>query len=153
MSILLNARQAMADHVQESAGHHNSGPVVSLYLKYVHLDDGEPWCASAICYWAQGTALVVSGSALGLLHVNKQSQVNKNDIQIGDIVVWDHGGGKGHCGVVNSITTINGKIAFTSIEGNTSDPSQPSVREGWCVAEHVHDMEDPKLAGFFRIPN
>ena len=67
----------------------------------------------------------------------------------GLVVIWDRGGGSGHCGIVDEVHE-NGTV-FHTIEGNTSNPHDFNAPEG--VYRKIRDYETPpakswKLMGF-----
>ncbi len=118
---------------------------------------GAEWCAAAaILTWKKTYAgnIEILGRINKLVSLNSQAMANNfhadpvwptsADVpRLGAIVVWQSGDSKtmGHTGIVVAIDQ-NGKH-FTSVEGNTSSPSQPDIRNGWTVAKHVHTLGAP----------
>lgn len=125
----------------------NSSPLIDHWLAGVGEPPGEPWCAAFACACVFETdptlAFFKSASALHLLVRNPDRVIS--DPEPGALVVWDHGHGKGHVGI---ITGVNGPT-FDAIAGNTSEDGR--AREGVMVAEHTFSVDDPKIAGFIRV--
>lgn len=85
-----------------------------------------------------------SASALKLLSRNPDRVIS--DPEVGALVVWDHGHGKGHVAI---ITAVDGNT-FSAIAGNTSEDGKS--RDGVMVAEHSgFSSSDPQIAGFLRV--
>ncbi len=119
---------------------------------------GDEWCAaSAKLAWKKGynDNPDVWAKAHALLSLNCQEiarnfhadpvwPTSVSVPKLGAIAVWQEGNSftQGHCGIV---VAINGN-QFTTVEGNTSSPSQPSIRNGWTVAQHVHTLGLPHSA-------
>lgn len=114
---------------------------------------GAEWCAAnAILCWKKCYVInnpTVWAIAHKLVSLNSQQMADNfhNDPiwptsatipQLGAIVVWQAGDSKtmGHAGIVVWIAP-DGK-SFKSVEGNTSSPSLPSIRNGWTIAIHTH---------------
>lgn len=129
----------------------NSSPLIDHWLAGVGEPPGEPWCAAFACACIAETdptcSFLKSASALKLLSRNPHLKVV--DPFPGDLVIWDHGHGKGHVGI---ITDVNLPLwTFSAVAGNTSDIDAKS-REGVMVAEHSgFAMSDPTIAGFLRV--
>lgn len=116
----------------------NSGPEVDGYLRSTNLGPGFPWCMSFVYWCFQGASnnlgisnpLVKTAGCLEqwnrstLQKINNSQAVNNPSlIKPGSIFIMDFGGGKGHTGIVE---TISGGYINT-IEGNTSTSQ---TREG-----------------------
>ena len=118
---------------------------------------GDEWCAASIkLTWKKGYAdnPGVWAHASHLISLNSQ-QMAKNFHadpvwptsihvpKLGAIAVWQEGESltQGHCGIV---VAVNGN-QFTTVEGNTSSPSMPSIRNGWTVAAHTHTLGLPHV--------
>jgi hypothetical protein len=134
----------------------NWGPRVSAYLRVVGLDFPAPWCAAAVCWGIAGARdalrLVVpvrfrfSARALGLLEVNPDLVLPADSDEYPRVIVWDHGGGLGHCGIELGVLP-DGDL--DTVEGNTS-PS--GSREGYGMFRHdFRRPDDPRIAGRLRI--
>jgi hypothetical protein len=119
----------------------NRGPKIKQYLNSVGLNEGNPWCASFIYYCAQKAAsklgnpnpVYKTGGCLshwnnttGIKVKAKDAQDNVSLVKVGSIFIMDHGGGKGHTGI---ITSREGGFINT-IEGNSNDNGS---REGLGV--------------------
>lgn len=128
----------------------NSSPLIDHWLKLVGQPPGEPWCAAFACACVletdPGLGFLKSAGALKLLSRNPDRVIS--DPEVGALVVWDHGNGKGHVGIV---TDVNLPLwQFSAIAGNTSEDGKS--REGVMVAEHGgFSMSDPTIAGFLRV--
>jgi len=96
------------------------------------------------------TALKASASALHLLSENQHLVVPFEEVQPGDVLIEDHGGGLGHVSIVTDVVRVDGKVAgLSTIAGNTS--ADGHSRNGDRVAEHPHDLPDPRIAGVLRV--
>jgi CHAP domain-containing protein len=123
--------------VHEEGGN-NRGPKVDEFLASVGLDPGFAWCASFV-YWcfrqaAQQLGLVNpcprTAGAVRLWTLTEPICRDQFPAP-GAIYVLDHGGGKGHAGIVESIDA-DGMIS--EISGNTNAAGS---REGNAVARHA----------------
>jgi hypothetical protein len=126
----------------------NSSPLINRWLASVGQPPGEPWCAAFACACVYDTDPTIgflrSASALKLLARNPDRVIS--DPEVGALVIWDHGHGKGHVAI---ITAIDGQT-FSAIAGNTSEDGKS--REGIMVAEHDgFQVNDPTIAGFLRV--
>lgn len=128
----------------------NSGPLIDDWLAFVGGHPGDPWCAAFACVSVHEARMMEkmgplefkrSSGALRLLAVNDALKVPVSDAQPGDLLIWDHGGGKGHV----SIKTGTG----THIAGNTSPDGKS--RQGYGVFEHGYDEQDPRIVGVIRV--
>jgi len=123
--------------VRESGGN-NRGPQVEQYLASVGLDPGFSWCA-AFVFWCFRQASQQLGlvnpcpRTAGAVRLWTLTEPICRDLvpAPGSIYVLDHGGGKGHAGIIESIDD-EGTIA--EISGNTNAAGS---REGNAVARHV----------------
>jgi hypothetical protein len=116
----------------------NSGPKVKEYLASVNLAQGAPWCM-AFVYWCYSQAatqlnarnpLVQTGHVLTGWRNATCTKISSADainnpalVKPGQIFIIDHGGGRGHTGIVKS---VEGGF-LTTIEGNSNDAGS---REG-----------------------
>lgn len=116
----------------------NSGPVIDLWLHAVGARPGDPWCAA----FAWGM-LDEAARKLGLANPQRptasvhwlwrtaHTRAKTGKPVPGSIFCIDHGGGKGHCGIV--VGELPGKEpGIRTIEGNTNAAGE---REGTMVRE------------------
>ena len=139
------------------------GPQVDVYLASVGLDaehegangEGYPWCA-AFVHWCfqQSTAETLpnpcpkTGVALHLWDLSPL-QARTQLPAPGDVFIVDHGKGRGHCGIVSSVSPDSQTI--TSIEGDTSADGS---RTGDAVGEHLWRPSDGargRLVGYLEL--
>lgn len=129
------------------------------YTKYGVLTgtNGQPWCASFVC-WCFYTAAnkdkskatdVLAGSFSAACTTNmnafmKQNRFTKSNPQPGDVVFFGNTSTSNHTGIVISVT--GDKI--TTIEGNTS-PGKFN-NDGGCVAEKTYSVNESRIAGYGR---
>ncbi|NWJ49446.1 MAG: CHAP domain-containing protein [Bacteroidetes bacterium] len=127
--VIIIAHQQLG--VKEEPEGSNSGPMVNEYLKSVNLPPGNAWCA-AFVYWCfeQASArlnrlnpLVKTGSCLyhwrrtkGIRITSAEALRNPLLIEPGCIFIINYGKGKGHTGIVVSVTGDT----IQTIEGNTN---------------------------------
>lgn len=149
--VMLQASEAEAKKVREVPVNSNRGPDVEEYLKRVGVPPGNSWCC-AFVYWcfdeaakSQGSINPMVRTAGCLDHWNRSSSKRASRIPAKDAVnnpalvkpgmvfIMDHGGGKGHTGLVEK---IDGGL-ITTIEGNT-DASK--TREGGGVYRLVRKV-------------
>ena len=127
---------------------------------------GEPWCMDFVHFCVDqvnSVIKVLSGKSWDLLlrsescmNVYKHYQRGKHKVYLlpaeGRVVIWNRGGGEGHCGIVSAAE--EGEEHFYSIEGNTSgrlSPSQETLGEGvYAKFRHIErpPAEGWKLMGF-----
>jgi hypothetical protein len=143
--LLLKALEIAASQigVLEDPPGSNRGVMVEKYLASAGCVPGDPWCASFV-YWCFNEAakslnvnnpLTRTGGCLSHWTRTKGGKIsclnatnNASLIQPGFIFIMDHGRGKGHTGIVKSVS--DGYIQ--TIEGNTNIEGS---REGLGVAE------------------
>jgi hypothetical protein len=137
--------------VREDRGRRNRGPQVDQYLTRVGRDPagGLAWCV-AFTYWCFDEAAVHLGVAnpcvktAGVLDHWARSPVSirlgaedafddPRRIRPGALFIIDHGGGKGHSGIVTRV--LAGEIA--TVEGNTNERGS---REGDGVYEKTRSI-------------
>lgn len=134
----------------------NRGPKIDQWLLDLRVPIGNPWCMGFV----QG-AFAETASILGTPDPLKPDTAGCMDLwnrvpkswrrgvqegRRGDIAIWNHGGGKGHTGIVKGYAAG----FYTTIEGNTNDDGS---REGREVCEKDdRKYNDHKLAGFIRVP-
>jgi hypothetical protein len=126
----------------------NRGPMVDKYLASVGLNPGLFWCM-AFVYWTFNEAaiqlnrrnpLVKTGGVLRQWNETTAKKVLKNDavnnpnvVKPGQIFIIDHGGGKGHTGIVTAVEGGN----IRTIEGNSNTTGS---RNGIGVVELVRKI-------------
>ncbi len=150
-AVLTAANGQLQLRVRETPGTPNRGPQVDQYVRSVGLDPagGYSWC-QAFVYWcfAQAAAsLNVANPCVrtaGVLdHWNRAPPLTRIDEQAafddprlvrpGAVFIIDHGGGKGHAGLVTQV--VSGAVA--TVEGNTN---QAGSREGDGVYTHTRSI-------------
>lgn len=134
-TLLTQARATLGTHEE---GGKNRGGSIDTWNRGVGAPLGSPWCAS----WAWS----MFRDACALLGVSNpcpktasshamwtMADPDKRTIlpAPGDLYVLDHGDGKGHVGIVESVTPA-GQVA-TEISGNTNEAGS---REGNAVVRH-----------------
>jgi uncharacterized protein (TIGR02594 family) len=123
----------------------NRGPEVDVYLRTVGLDPTRaafPWCA-AFVYWCFFRAATDLGSenpcpktASVMKLWAKTQQKRTTRPAPGDVMIMDHGAGRGHCGIVLGV----GARHVVTVDGNTNGWGS---REGDQVAvrtRYLHDV-------------
>jgi hypothetical protein len=149
--VLMVASGEEAKHVREIPVNSNRGPQVEQYQRRAGSSPGNAWCCSFV-YWcfdeaaqARGCANPMVRTAGCLDHWNKApsrrakripasaAKADPGLINPGMIFIMDHGEGKGHTGLVESVA---GGL-LTTLEGNT-DASR--TREGGGVYRLVRKV-------------
>jgi len=149
--VLAFAAAEEARHVREVPVNSNRGPEVEQYQHRAGASPGDPWCC-AFVYWCFDEAVQGLGrvnpmvkTAGCLDHWNRAksrgatripsyaARDNPGLVKPGMIFIMDHGSGKGHTGLVES---VKGGL-LTTIEGNT-DASK--TREGGGVYRLVRKV-------------
>jgi len=165
---LTNSGKTFADilsknaNVKEQPKGSNRGPDVDRYVKTTGLnpENGYPWCMAFVYTMFDDFTSKMSiknpliKTAGVLNHWNKADRslkININDIRNnpslmkpGQIFIQDHGGGKGHTGIVVSVNAQN--RTFTTIEGNGVEYNT-ATREGDKVVRNTRKMSQNNLAG------
>ena len=115
---------------------YKESPAGSNHTKYgawIGLQN-QPWCMSAIQYWAHKVGLVLpakTGSCTSLMYAAKiAGQWVTGSYKKGDIVIFEWSNGSRHCGIVygvcsNNLTTIEGNTAY----GNDSNGGEVMLRD------------------------
>lgn len=126
----------------------NWGVPVQDYLKSVGITVPASWCA-AFVYWCFENALnegevnplIKTGGVL--LHWTKADKKYRvvGDPKPGDVFIMDFGGGKGHTGIVESVTSSQ----INTIEGNANETAG---REGTEVRRKTRSRS--KIKGYLR---
>ena len=134
--------------VSEEPKNSNWGPRVSEYLKAVGIKFAAPWCMAFVVWCCKEAGLnegiPKTGGVLDAWRKCKQQYRVTSGYRIGDILIFDFGGGKGHTCIVED---VQGSILKT-IEGNTNDDGS---REGYEVARRDRSVHSAKLIGAIRI--
>lgn len=131
----------------------NWGHPVQDYLASVDINFPASWCM-AFLYWCFRKAsldLLIENPMIKSGGVLKEWDTNHFEYKIephsrlqpGDIFIQDHGGGLGHCGIIES---IDGDTLHT-IEANTNNNGS---REGYAVERKTRPRTDPKIIGYLR---
>lgn len=130
----------------------NRGKRIEEYQRTVGIGPGNPYCIAAVCTWMKEAAqelgvprkyTISSASALRFLEHNQKSgmsfSVDKlTPDMIPCVFVIDHGGGKGHAGLVVGESAEPG--TYVTIEANTN---QAGSREGdgvYSKTRHVSEF-------------
>lgn len=136
----------------------NRGPRVEEYQRAAGAHPGDPWCASFVvwCFLRAGEEtgmscpLPITPGAMKLWR-KSDPWMHWNMPSAGSIFVLDHGGGLGHCGLVEAFTP-DGRLL--TIEGNTGPGITVAAkdREGDGVyRRHDRTVSDPSLVGFVDV--
>ncbi len=149
------ARKYLELGVQERPRGSNSGPYIDDWLEALGGKPGDPWCSAAACAWVKEAnggsypdGFHPSASGLRLLEKNAALCIPRPWKPLpGDIVVWSHGHGTSHVGVVEGTATVEGITWFNQISGNTNDDGS---RAGWKVWRNRDPLDDVRIAGFIR---
>ena len=124
----------------------NYSPQICVWLRNVSVLHPSPWCAAfawgmledACREFGLRNPVRPTASSHKLLAEANRLSARAADPGPGYIFGIDHGGGKGHCGIV---VEVDGDTICT-IEGNTKSEG---AREGNCVAAHVRKIADCSL--------
>lgn len=137
----------------------NKGPMIDKYLAAVNLNPGYAWC-QAFVYWcyqqaaqqlSQNNPVVKTAGVLDCWNRTAvqfkipQAEAIKHPKLIlpGYQIMFNHGKGKGHTGVVER---VEGQIVHT-IEGNSNSDGS---REGYAVVRQKRRIDNKLLAGFIK---
>lgn len=143
------------EHEGETEARRNSSPKIDGWLRFVGQPPGVSWCAAYTCSMIHETDPSVefhkTASAMKFLELNAHLRVTLQEARPGDVVIWDHGNGKGHIAVMTGTTKFNDQLTeFAAIAGNTSKDGKS--REGTMVKEHDgFDATDSRIAGVVRV--
>jgi hypothetical protein len=124
----------------------NYSPQICIWLRNAHVLFPAPWCAAfawgmlddACRELGLRNPVRPTASAHKLLTEGDRLGARSTEPGPGYLFGVDHGGGKGHCGIV---VEVDGD-AVCSIEGNTNAAGS---REGNCVATHRRKIADCSL--------
>jgi len=149
---IANARRWATGHSLETDGP-NDGPEIREWLARRGIMRPAEWCAASACAWIEDAARALnivlklrrSAGSLRLLELNPDLIVEAP--QPGDIMIEDHGKGKGHVRIVTDVHLL--PVSFDAISGNTS--ADGHSRNGDRVAERVVMLPVAQLAGYLRI--
>lgn len=127
--------------VKEQPPGSNRGQGVEAMQQLVSISPGSPWCAACVA-WAGQSALgkkwplPLTGGCAALGDFAKQKKVLMPTPQVGDVFLLYFPSLKrfGHTGFITGQAEGS---AWTTIEGNAADPSQPSSREGYGVFQRT----------------
>lgn len=129
--------------VSEQPPGSNKGPEVDKYLASVGINFPAAWCAAFVYWCHQQAGIAGVPKTGGVIDMWNKAPYNRvTQPQPGDVVIFDHGGGKGHTGIVESVKGDT----LTTIEGNTNDDGS---REGYEVARRQRSASSAK--GFLRF--
>lgn len=111
--------------VKETPGKPNSGPEVDLFLASVGLPSGQSWCASFVhfCYRVAAAKLSTvnpcprTGGCLRMWEL-ADAHFKTQTPTVGAVYILDHGGRKGHAGIVTKLAA-DGTVA-EEVSGNTN---------------------------------
>ncbi len=133
---------------QESPKGSNWGHPVQDYLASVGIAFPASWCMALVywCFEEASNALNTRNTAIrngGCLNVWRLApKASRSSVpSIGSVVIFDHGKGFGHTGIV---WKIEGDKIFT-VEGNTNDTGS---REGFEVEYKDHLISNTKIVGY-----
>ncbi len=139
----------------------NSGPMVNEYLKAAGAGPGDAWCQSLV-YWCYNIAALMNGirnpvvKTAGVMHcwesapvssriTKEAAEADKSLVLPGYQIIFDHGKGLGHTGLVES---ISGNTIIT-IERNSN--SGGSRNGGEVVRQTTRrTFDDSQLKGFIK---
>lgn len=121
--LVARALDIAALHVGVREAGKNRGPVVEAYLARANAHPGDPWCAAFVYYCFSQAALelvmpcpVPRSASVHRMWI-KAPTFQRGEPTVGSVVCWDHGHGRGHCGLVAEV----GADWIFTIEGNTDD--------------------------------
>lgn len=142
-------------NVREVSGP-NRGPDVERFLKRVGCPPGESWCAAFVTSCVYEAEAVVGGpaqfkgsaGALRLFELNPGLRIQAP--VSGSIFIIDHGAGKGHTGLVESVNLE--RSLLVTLEGNTGPgPAAPAQdRNGDGVYKRI-DRKISDCCGYLAI--
>lgn len=143
VTALLNAAREL---LGTREGPHNSGPIIDAWNAAVHSPPGSPWCAAFVYHVHEvaserlglPNACVRTGSSHSLWTSSDPARRTQLPAP-GDVFVLDHGGGLGHCGIVETVAPDGRTV--TSLEGNSNEAGS---REGTSVVRHTWKPGDGK---------
>jgi hypothetical protein len=152
---IANARRYAIGKSLETDGP-NDGPMIREWLAERGIMQPALWCAAFASAQIHDAAramgivthLRYSAGALRLLELNHDLVIAEPEM--GGLVVWDHGGGKGHVGIITGVTRVGAELA--SIEVIAGNTNLEGAREGNAVVERGFPFPQArKLAGYLRV--
>jgi hypothetical protein len=133
-------------YVREIPAFSNRGPDVEMFLAFVGLERGNPWCAAfaswVIAHALPDVRLFKSGGCVLVGEWATRHECLSRTPDVGDaFLIWHNidGGRFGHVGFVTGVNVAEG--TYTTIEGNAADPKHggnltpAQLREGNGVYE------------------
>lgn len=154
-AMIANARRYATGKSLETDGP-NDGTEIREWLRRRGIATPASWCAAFACAMIEDAAHALglmlsmrySAGALRLLDLNPDLALTEPEA--GAVVVWDHGHGLGHVGIVTSVTRVGGELA--SIEAISGNTGLGGGREGNAVAERGFPFPQARrLAGYIRV--
>lgn len=151
------ARRWCTGHSLETDGP-NDGPEIREWLRRRGIAQPAAWCAAFACAMIEDAATALkdtlqmhrSAGALRLLELNPELVLDAPET--GCLVVWDHGEGKGHVGIVTGVTTIGGELASIQVIAGNTLLDVPGARDGNAVVERGFPFPQARrLAGYVRV--
>lgn len=154
--------EATIAHARRYAGRNmetlgrNDGPEIREWLSALGIRQPAAWCAAFATAMIREAAKSIghkldfrgSAGALRLLDVNQDLRIAEPEP--GCLVIWDHGGGNGHVGIVTGVTRIGGELA--SIECISGNTNAESSRDADSVVERDFTFPQARqVAGYLRI--
>lgn len=142
----------------------NRGPLVDEWLAFVGIhpapgEAGSPWCSAFACWIALQAAKQVgvgltfrkSAGALRLLSLNADLVIAEPEP--GALAIWDHGGGKGHVGIVTGtiVESQDGAETLASVIAIAGNTNAAGSRDADSVFERGFAMPDARIAGYVRL--
>ncbi|MBR1680333.1 CHAP domain-containing protein [bacterium] len=116
-------------------GSSNNGSDVNKYRNGVQ--NGVAWCASFVSYCYGSGQNTNNNKTFGYTASSQEIRIKAEKAgyyrkassgytpKVGDVVVWNYGGGKGHVGIVAS---VNADGSFQTVEGNCGNAVQRVTR-------------------------
>lgn len=153
--VIANARRYATGKSLETDGP-NDGPEIREWLAERGITTPAPYCAAGACAQIHEAArtmglvlqLRYSAGALRMLDLNPDLVLAEPEI--GCLVIWDHGQGKGHLGIVTGVTRVAGELAAIQvISFNTN--AEGSRDADQCVERGFPFPQARRLAGYIRI--
>jgi hypothetical protein len=135
----------------------NDGPEIREWLSARGIHVPAAWCAAFACAQAREAAadlqvtLAFRGSAGALRLLDLNPDLVVAEPEPGALVIWDHGHGKGHAGIVTGVTRVDRALAeIDVIAGNTNADGSRDANMVW---ERSFPQPDGarKIAGYIRI--
>lgn len=134
------------------SGGNNRGPDVVRYRRGV--DDGQPWCAALMIYCLEEGAQTI-GRVCPVKRSRNAKRLARNVIaaggtlidrpEAGCLVLWHRGAAGALTGHIGIVSRVGDGSDFWTIEGNRG--GFPSLNR-----EYQHEVGEPNLLGFYRLP-